>query len=86
MIMGNISFPCTAGSNQLILLNALAAIVISDDLGADELNVLGNFIVALGSLLLTKAAELSAEQSNQGNVRQLRELQEQVRRLERTLN
>lgn len=44
-------------SNELILITVLAAFVIADDLSADELNSLGNAIVAAGSLILTKAAQ-----------------------------
>lgn len=41
----------------LILANALA-ISLSEGKTADELNVLGNLIVAVGSLMLTGAAQL----------------------------
>lgn len=52
-----------SNGNLIIALNSLVAIVISDDLDADQLNVLGNFIVAVGSLILTKAAQIQLEQS-----------------------
>jgi hypothetical protein len=41
----------------MILANALA-ISLSDGKTADELNVLGNLIVAVGSLMLTGAAQM----------------------------
>ncbi|HHX59903.1 MAG TPA: hypothetical protein GX707_04055 [Epulopiscium sp.] len=46
--------------NQLIILSTLLSLVISDNLSSDQLNTLGNFIVAVGSLMLTKAAEIQA--------------------------
>lgn len=41
----------------MILANALA-ISLSEGKSADELNVLGNLIVAVGSLMLTGAAQM----------------------------
>ncbi len=81
--MHNMACFTTLGPNELILVNALVSLVISDDLSADELNVLGNFIVAVGSLILTKAAELSAQQSHD-NKRQLQELEELIRRIRKS--
>ena len=51
------------GPNQLIIVDALISLAISDDLSADDLNILGNFIVAAGSLILTKAAQLATQNS-----------------------
>jgi hypothetical protein len=59
--MSDLSCLTNMPPNQLILFNAILSIAISEDLSADDLNTLGNFIVALGSLLLTKAAQLAAE-------------------------
>jgi len=44
--------------NQLIILSALISLSVSGNLSSDQLNTLGNFIVATGSLLLTKAAQI----------------------------
>lgn len=41
---------------KLVIIGMLLTFVISDDKDIDELNVYGNFIVAVGSLLLTVAA------------------------------
>ena len=41
----------------IVLANALA-ISLSEGKNADELNVLGNLIVAVGSLMLTSAAQM----------------------------
>lgn len=42
---------------DLIILSILVAYAICDDLDAGTLNVLGNLIVAIGSLVLTWAAQ-----------------------------
>lgn len=39
------------------LLAALIALLLSENLSADENNVLGNFIVSVGSIMLTIAAQ-----------------------------
>lgn len=43
--------------DDLIVLSAAISIELSKGKTADELNVLGNFLVAIGSLLLTSAAQ-----------------------------
>ena len=43
--------------NDLIILSAAISVELSKGKTADELNVLGNLIVAIGSLLLTSAAQ-----------------------------
>ncbi|MCW2278483.1 hypothetical protein [Heliophilum fasciatum] len=48
---------------ELVIIAALIAILIIDDLSADDLNVLGNFVVAVGGLLLTAAAQKSSQES-----------------------
>ncbi|HWR45652.1 hypothetical protein [Sporomusa sp.] len=45
------------GANELGALAAILAIILADDLDADELNTLGNFTVALGSIMLVIAAQ-----------------------------
>ncbi len=42
---------------QLVIIGTVLTFVISDDRDADELNVLGNLIVSVGSLILTVAAQ-----------------------------
>lgn len=41
----------------LAILASVAAILISENLSPDETNVLGNFIVSVGSIMLTIAAQ-----------------------------
>lgn len=53
------------GAIQLGALAAILALLLSDDLEVEELNVLGNFSVGLGSIILIVAAQkefLSAKQ------------------------
>ena len=69
--------------NQLIILSTLLSLVISDNLSPDELNTLGNFIVAVGSLMLTKAAEIQALESQQDN--SMAQMQQQIDQLQATL-
>ncbi len=52
---------------QLSVISNAIALAISDDKNADELNVLGNVIVAVGSLLLTMAAQQQSIESMQNN-------------------
>lgn len=42
---------------ELILLATVIALLLAKDKTADELNVLGNLVVAIGSLLLVYAAQ-----------------------------
>lgn len=62
--------------DQLIILSALMALSIPNNMNVDQLNTLGNFIVAVGSLLLTKAAEIQALESQQDN--SMAEVQQQI--------
>lgn len=66
--------------NQLILVTALISILISDDLSADQLSVLGAFLTSIGDLLALKAAQLSA--APQKNVKQqIQALEDQIKKL-----
>jgi hypothetical protein len=52
---------------ELLILANTIAISLSEGRTADDINVLGNLIVAVGSLMLTFAAQLQAIQSKQEN-------------------
>lgn len=69
--------------DQLIILSALLALVISNDLSSDQLNTLGNYIVAVGSLMLTKAAEMQALESQQDNT--MAQMQQQIDQIQKIL-
>ena len=49
-------------SDQLLILASLLSIVIAEDLTVDEMNIIGNLVVSIGSLILTKAAQEAAQQ------------------------
>lgn len=52
---------------ELSILATTIALELSQQKSADDLNVLGNFIVALGSLILTMAAQQQNFQQQQDN-------------------
>lgn len=49
---------------QQVLLAALLAIIVSDDLNANQLNILGNFVEAVGQNILLIQAVVSSEPSS----------------------
>lgn len=53
--------------NELALLSAVVAIALSTDKSADDNNILGNFLVAVGSIILTIAAQQQNIASMQNN-------------------
>ena len=66
--------------NELSVLANAIALGLSDDKTADELNVLGNFIVAVGSLLLTIAAQQQSLQAIQDKQQQIQDSKKQIRK------
>ena len=57
--------------NELAILSNIVAISLSTDKSADDNNVLGNFLVAIGSIILTIAAQqqnITASQDNENTV------------------
>lgn len=80
---------------ELIIISSLATFLIADDRDAGELNVLGNFIVSIGGLILTWAAQMQLLESSQSasntkedttmyNIKQqIKDLQEKCEELER---
>lgn len=57
MTKGRIVIINTIGAKPLGALAAILALALADDLGADELNILGNFFVGIGSIMLIIAAQ-----------------------------
>lgn len=51
---------------ELAVISLVIAVLMSENQDADKLNVLGNFIVSVGSLILTWAAQMQS-QSNSNN-------------------
>jgi hypothetical protein len=67
---------------QLSLLATLIGLLLIDNLNVDQQKVLGNFIVAIGSLMLTAAAEMSSQQSSDTNMQQqIDDLKRQIKEL-----
>lgn len=55
---------CTS-PNELAILSSIFAVAISEGLNANETNSLGNFLVTVGSAMLTIAAQQQLLQSAQ---------------------
>lgn len=60
--------------NELSVLASAIAIELAEGESADEINVLGNFIVAVGSLLLTIAAQEQNLQSIKDKQKEMQDL------------
>jgi len=52
-------------SNQLALLMTLIAISFSEDRDPNEVNILGNIIITIGSIMVTIAAQKLAQELDQ---------------------
>lgn len=53
--------------NEIAVLSTVVAIALSTDKSADDNNILGNFLVAVGSIILTIAAQQQNIASMQNN-------------------
>ena len=81
----------TIDSDELAILATAIAVALSKRLTLEQANIYGNFIVAVGSIMLTIAAqqeELTAKSNDQDTdtKKQLREMQEQLRQLLKDAN
>jgi len=77
---------CTKSAEQLSLFANLLAIAISKGKSADQLNVMGNFIVGVGSLILTMAAQISSCESQLDKLAQIKDLKKRIKDLEDSLS
>ena len=73
-------------ANELAVLSTILAIALSKNLTLEQTNVYGNFLVAVGSIMLTIAAQEEATKSQSDNKdtdtkKQLQEMQEQLNQL-----
>ncbi|MEA4827031.1 hypothetical protein [Clostridium sp. JNZ J1-5] len=50
---------------QLAILSSVVAVALSQNLNADEINILGNFVTAVGATLLIIAAKMASDESQQ---------------------
>lgn len=80
------SLSCVKSAEQLSFLANLLAIAISKGKNADQLNVIGNFIVGVGGLILTIAAQIQACESKQDKIKQINDIKKQLKSLENRLN
>ena len=69
---------------ELALLGNLIAISLSENLNADDLNVLGNLIVDIGGVMLTIAAQQQNSQNIKDKKDQILELKKQIEQLEKS--
>lgn len=76
-------------SEQQVLLAALLAILVSDKLNEDQLNILGNFIEALGQNILLIQAIISSNppstKSDSSSNAQVQNLQKSMNMLQKDL-
>ena len=79
------SLGCAKSAEQLSLFANLLAISISKGKSADQINVIGNFIVGVGGLILTIAAQMQYCESKQDKLKQLKDLKKQIKDLEDSL-
>lgn len=76
-------------SEQQILLAALLAIIVSDKLNEDQMNILGNFLEALGQNILLMQAIVSSKppstKTDSSSNTQVQNLQESINLLHQDL-
>jgi hypothetical protein len=72
-------------SCQIVAIIALISIILADNQSPDDLNVMGNLIVAVGSILLTIAAQESAKSSKKDNDELIHSINEQIEQLQKQL-
>lgn len=65
--------------NQLALLSVLIAIELSTDRNINEINLLGDLLIAIGSVMVTIAAQ---QQNQQDDQREHEQMQEKIKKLE----
>jgi hypothetical protein len=76
---------CIKSAEQLSVFANLLAIAISKDKNSDQLNVIGNFVTAVGALILAMAAERSSCEEKLDKLQQIRDLKRQIQDLEDSL-
>ncbi len=79
------SLGCTKSAEQLSFLANLLALSISEGKSAGQLNIIGNFISAVGGIVSTIAAQKEFCDSKLDKIKQIRELKKQILDLEDSL-
>ena len=82
--LSNISLDC-CNPEQLSFIANLLAITISKGKSTDEVNVIGNFIVGVGGLILTIAAQRQFCESKQDKIKQIEDLNKQIKSIKDNL-
>ena len=74
---------------QLAILSALIGIELSEDKTLNEINVIGNFLIDIGSIMVTIAAQRQNQQDaeeEKPNVQdQIQQLQQQIEELKKRI-
>lgn len=78
------SICCTNPELSSVYANILA-LIISKDKTSDQLDVIGNFVVGLGGLILLISAQKSFCQSKEDKIKQIADLRKQIKELEQSL-
>lgn len=71
--------------DTLVLISTLIAVLISQGLNNDQINVLGNVLTQVGASLLTKAAQQESLQTKEDMKNQIIDLEKQLENLKRKL-
>ncbi len=77
---------CIKSAEQLSVFANLLALSISKGKSADQLNVISNFITAVGGLLALITSERDSCQAKQDKLKQIRDLKKQIKDLEASLD
>ena len=73
--------PSFINSNSFIIIAVLITLAVADDSSEDDNNVLGNLFTALGSLFLTKAAQIESNQNQEALKQQINDMEKQIKEL-----
>lgn len=73
--------PSCINSNSFIIIAVLITLAVADDSSEDDNNVLGNLFTALGSLFLTKAAQIESSQNQEALKQQINDMEKQIKEL-----
>ena len=76
---------CVKSAEQLSLMANLLAISITEGKSADQLDVLGNFISAVGDLISLISSQIHICESKQDKIKQIQDLKKQIKNLEDNL-
>lgn len=73
--------PSCINSNSFIIIAVLITLAVADGSSEDDNNVLGNLFTALGSLFLTKAAQIESNQNQEALKQQINDMEKQLKEL-----